>query len=160
MTLGSLHSWKEETWWCDEAERERQPLIKAPSFALKAPEVYHMNIIIMCLLHLYHFQRPFTLAAYTCARACVRVGQFWAEFMSMRGFNLRRIIIPWLLLRATTTQSPSARTRSRTKIKSSIQPVKHLSVREPTFNNYSNNLEFESGHENKLKKVQKKNTFT
>lgn len=49
-----------------------RPLVKAPSFAFKAPAVYHMNKIITCLLHLDHFKRPSSPPART--HACVRVG--------------------------------------------------------------------------------------
>lgn len=92
MSLGSLHSWEEETWWCDKAEWERRPLVKAPSFAFKAPAVYHMNKIITCLLHLDHFKRPFSPPART--HACVHVEQFWAEVMSMQGFNPDALSFP------------------------------------------------------------------
>lgn len=88
-----------------------RPLVKAPSFAFKAPAVYHMNKIITCLLHLDHFKRPSSPPART--RACVRVGAILSRGYEYAGLSPRCIIIPWLRLRATTAQSPSARPRNR-----------------------------------------------
>lgn len=78
---------EKRTWWCDKAGKERRPLVKALSFAFKAPAVYHMNIIIMCLLHLCLFKRPFT---HVRARVCTER----MEVMSMQGFNPDALSFP------------------------------------------------------------------